>query len=121
MITIVRRANERGEFSQCGTDNNWLFQDIKTPLGAIERAILYASGRAYRVEMYREEQFYSGAPPFRIIEQKARSVTTSSGNSLKARIAQQVREFEAWQIRALNGPHRKHLSSRTAQQDFLST
>jgi hypothetical protein len=87
MITIVRRGNERGQFSQSGTVNNWLFQDIKTPTGAVERAVKYASGRAYRIEFYHEEQFYSGAPPFRIIEQKALSVATSSGNPLKANIA----------------------------------
>jgi hypothetical protein len=46
MKVLITRQNESGAFDTVGTNNRWLFSDIQTEQGAIERAIQYAEGRA---------------------------------------------------------------------------
>jgi hypothetical protein len=69
MKTLITRANEHGTFDAVGTTNRWLFSDISTEHGAINRAIQYSHGRAYRIEFFTDDGIYG--EPFRVIEQTA--------------------------------------------------
>jgi hypothetical protein len=70
MKILITRADDRGQFPAVGTDNRWLFTDICSERGAIDRAIPYSNGRAYRIEFFHDEHFYN-EEPFRTIEQSA--------------------------------------------------
>ena len=70
MKILITRQNETGAFETVGTSNRWLFSDIQTEQGAIERAIQYSQGRAYRIEFFHDQHFYN-SQPFRTIEQTA--------------------------------------------------
>jgi hypothetical protein len=69
MKVLITRASVDGTFDLVGTNNRWLFSDIQTEAGAINRAILYSQGRAYRIEFYPDSGIYG--EPFRVIEQTA--------------------------------------------------
>jgi hypothetical protein len=69
MKILITRASLDGTFDAVGTNNRWLFSDIQTETGAINRAIPYSQGRAYRIEFYSDSGIYGD--PFRVIEQTA--------------------------------------------------
>jgi hypothetical protein len=70
MKTLISRANVKGEFPTVGITDRWLFSDIRSERGAIERAVRFSQGRAYRIEFFHDEAFYN-SEPFRVIEQKS--------------------------------------------------
>jgi len=84
MKILITRQNESDSFDTVGTTNRWLFSDIQTEQGAIERAIQYAEGRAYRIEFFHNEHFYN-SQPFRTIEQTAFQFKGGNKNVLESR------------------------------------